>query len=355
MRFRRSKTDFLSPAQNFDWLMPVGWYYKTFTHPAMWHAAEPIIRKVAGLGEVCTRATRGIRTRLDARRVAVIGGGWAGIHAALAAAERGESIVLVDDQPALGGQLRYRKNADAVPADAIAKLRSAANVRILQDSYCFGMYEGNLLGVLQRNPHADAAERLIHLRAKRVVVATGAYETPLLFPNNDLAGVMLSTGVQRLLHLHGIVPGRRAVVVGSGRGAEEIAADLRAAGIEIVAVVRPEEVISARGSAQVAGIQTPTGNFTCDLIVVCGPRVPDAGLVAQAGGKLEWSDERGAFLPADLPPNVSVVGDAAGEMPAQRGPAALHATNGPSSASAPMSPARICATESPRVSIRSKL
>ena len=169
--------------------------------------------------------------------VAIIGGGWAGIHAALAIVERGDSIVLVDDQTALGGQLRYRKNADAVPADAIERLRSAANVAILQDSFCFGMYEGNLLGILQRNPHSDATERLVHLRAKRVVVATGTFETPFLFPNNDLPGVMLSTGVRRLLHLYGVVPGGRAVVLGSGVVAEEIAAELRAAGTEIAAVV----------------------------------------------------------------------------------------------------------------------
>jgi sarcosine oxidase, subunit alpha len=311
--FPSLETDFLSATQHFDRLMPVGWYYKTFTHPAMWHAVEPIIRKAAGLGEVLRTRPAEYEHEWMHTDVAIIGGGWAGIHAALAMAERGDAIVLVDDQSALGGQLRYRKNA-AVPTDAIAKLQGAANVRILHDSSCFGMYEGNLLGILQRDPHSDATERLVHLRAKRVVVATGTFETPILFPNNDLPGVMLSTGVRRLLHLHGVVPGGRAVVLGSGEVAEEIASEFRAAGVEVAAVVRPEEVISAHGSAQVSGIQTSNSNFTCDLVVVCGPHVPNAGLVAQAGGKLEWSNDRGAFLPGDLPPNVSVVGDAAGEM-----------------------------------------
>ncbi len=312
--FPSLETDFLSATQCFDRLMPVGWYYKTFTHPAMWHAAEPIIRKAAGLGEILPTRPAEYEHEWIHTDAAIIGGGWAGIHAALTMAEHGDAIVLVDDQTALGGQLRYGKSTDAVPADAIAKLQGAANVRILQDSSCFGMYEGNLLGILQRNPHSDANERLVHLRAKRVVVATGTFETPILFPNNDLPGVMLSTGVRRLLHLHGIVPGRRAVVLGGGAVAEEIASELRAAGVEIAAVVEPREVVSARGSAQVKGIQTSNGNFTCDLIVICGPHVPNAGLVAQAGGKLEWNNDRGAFLPADLPPNVSVAGDAAGEM-----------------------------------------
>ncbi len=74
-----------------------------------------------------------------------------------------------------------------------------------------------------------AVERLIHLRAKRVVVATGAYEVPFPFANNDLPGVMLSTAVQRLIHLHGIKPGNRAVVVASGSQGDEVAAELREA------------------------------------------------------------------------------------------------------------------------------
>jgi sarcosine oxidase subunit alpha len=312
--FPSLETDFLSASQHFDRLMPVGWYYKTFTHPAIWHAVEPIIRKAAGLGEILPTRPAEYEHEWIHTDTAIIGGGWAGIQAAAAAGECGDSVVLVDDQPVLGGQSRYRKNVGAPPADTIAKLQSAARVTILQDSSCFGMYEGGLLGILRRNPHSGATERLVHLRTKSIVVATGTYETPILFPNNDLPGVMLSTGVRRLLHLYGIVPGRRAVVLGSGTTVEEIASELRAAGVEIAAVVEPREVKSARGSARVTGIQTSSGNFVCDLIVVCGPHVPHAGLVAQAGGKLAWSDGHGAFLPADFPPNVSVVGSAAGEM-----------------------------------------
>ena len=309
-------TDFLSITQRFDWLMPVGWYYKTFTHPAMWHAAEPAIRKAAGLGEVCSTAQTEYEHAWMHADTAVIGGGWSGIHAAQAAAERGEEVVVIDDQPALGGQLRYRKRAGGIPGDLISQLEGASNVRILKHSYCFGLYEGNLLGVLQFNPHRSAAERLIHLRARQIVVATGAYETPLLFPNNDLAGVMLSTGVQRLLHLYGIAPGTRAVVVGAASAADEVCADLRAAETEIVATVEPGQIVSATGSGRVRGIRTQTGAFSCDIIVTCGPRVPDVGVVAQAGGKLEWSAPHQAFLPKVVPAHVSVVGEAAGDMPA---------------------------------------
>ena len=311
--FPSLETDWLSITQRLDWLMPVGWYYKTFTHRALWHAAEPIIRKVAGLGEVLTSENRSYEHSWMHCDRAVIGGGWAGIEAAQAAGARGEQVVLVDDQPALGGQSRYRKHAEKVSSDRIERLRALPNVRILLDSYCFGLYEGNLLGIVQRNPHPGAAERLVHLRAQHTTLASGTFETPLLFPNHDLPGIMLSTGVLRLVHLYGIAAGKRAVVVGARDAALETSAELREAGIEVVATVRADQITMATGSACVQGIQTEVGRFACDLVAVCGPQVPDVGLAAQAGGKLTWSAAHAAFLPTGLPAHVSLLGAAAGE------------------------------------------
>jgi len=306
--------DWLAAVQRFDRLMPVGWYYKAMTHKWSWHAAEPFIRKVAGLG-VAPDPGKGSKDYEHAwmhTEAAVIGGGRAGLQAALDLAMGGAQVVLIDDQPELGGHLRYRRRAGAVPAGTIAQLRSLPSVEIISRAHCFGLYEGNLLGVLQANPHAGAIERLIHLRAKRVIVATGAYEVPFTFQNNDLPGVMLSTAVQRFIHLHGIKPGASAVIVANGAQADEVADDLRGAGVELVTVLAPDEVIAALGSSHVTGIQTHTSRFACDLIVMCGQRVPDAGLLHQAGGKLVWNQERGAFVPVDLPANVSAAGEVTG-------------------------------------------
>jgi sarcosine oxidase, subunit alpha len=306
--------DWLSVVQRFDRFMPVGWYYKAMTHEWSWHAAEPYIRKVAGLG-VAPEPGEGSTTYEHAwmhADTAVIGGGPAGLAAAFELAESGTAVVLVDDQPELGGHLRYRRRAGSVPAAVIEKLRSMGSVEILSRAYCFGLYEGNLLGVLQANPHAGAIERLIHLRAKHVVVATGVYEVPFTFENNDLPGVMLSTAVQRLIHLHGIKPGERAVIVSASEQAGEVADDLREAGIELVGVVEPDDVVAAAGSSHVTGIRAQNSEFGCDLIVMCGQRVPDAGLLNQAGGKLVWNQDRGAFLPAHLPASVRAVGEVAG-------------------------------------------
>ena len=311
--FPSLELDFLSITQHLDWMMPVGWYYKTFTHPTMWHLAEPTIRKVAGLGKVLSSENREYEHTWMHADTAVVGGGWAGLQAALNAAGKGDPVVLVDDQSALGGQALYRKSAGEIPADLIQRVESHPNVYILRDSCCFGIYEDQLLGILQRHPHPGSHERLVHLRTRKVVVATGAYETPLVFPNNDLPGVMLSTGVLRLLHLYNVSAGKRAVIVGSSREAEELSLELSEAAIEVVVALPPEQVLSAIGSRCVRGIRTPAGDFACDLIVVCGPRVPDAGLSSQAGGSLAWSVIHGAFLPSSLPPQVSVVGEAAGD------------------------------------------
>ena len=334
--------DVLSAAQRFGWLMPVGFYYKAMTTARQWRLAEPLIRRVAGLGEVSHRPTA-VPDRYEhefARAdVAVIGGGPAGMLGAIAAASGGSQVVLVDDQPGLGGHLRYQRLADphwltagsagtgpgeSGPAAArrlSGRVSALPNIRVLTDASCFGLYEGGLLAIVQRSPlapgpatahPAPAHERLIHLRADRIVVATGGYEAPLLFENNDVPGVMLSSGVQRLLTLHGVRAGECAVVVSTEPGGGPVADDLRAAGVRVAGVVPPTAVRTVTGRMGVSGLKTTLGDFACDLVVVCGPWVPDAGLVAQAGGTLAWSGAQGAFVPADLPPGVTAIGGVTG-------------------------------------------
>jgi sarcosine oxidase, subunit alpha len=308
--------DFLSAAGAMSWAMPVGWYYKTFTNPTAWHLAEPFIRRAAGLGEVLPTTDCEYEHTWMHTHTAVVGGGRAGIAAALDAAEQGETVTLIDDQPVLGGGTRYDRSAGQLAADVLERLESHPSVTILKNSACFGLYEGCLLGALQRQPHAGAVERLIHVRSKRIVVATGQYEVPLLFENNDLPGVMLSSAALRLMCLYRIAPGKRAVVIGDGARAAEVASALADFGIDLVASLPHVDVIRAKGSKHVSSIQATSGTFACDLAVVCGPMVPDAGLVAQAGGKLTWQESAGAFIPADLPENVLVTGSAAGQAQA---------------------------------------
>lgn len=307
------ETDVLSLSQHFDFLMPAGWYYKVFRSRAMWHMVESPIRAVAGLGEApgVDDITGEYEHAWWHADVAVVGGGPSGMTAALDHASRGASVVLIDDQPSLGGHARYQTPAADVTG-LRERLLGEADVRVLSRSYCFGLFEGNLLGVLQPNPHGKVNERLIHLRAGHVVVATGVYESPLVFENNDLPGVMLSTAVQRLIRLHSLKPGDTAVVAGSGPRAESVAADLKSAGVRVAAVVDPSAIRSASGTQGVTGVNTDTGSIPCDLLVLCGPLVPDAGLLSQAGAKLVWNETSGAFLPTDLPASVSAAGSVTG-------------------------------------------
>jgi sarcosine oxidase, subunit alpha len=301
--------DWLSMVQHFDRLMPVGWYYKSLTHRWTWKAAEPFIRKIAGLGDPPPPGTdnRGYEHCYKHTEVAIVGGGPAGLERAVELGLRGEQVTLIDDQPALGGHLRYsRGSTDLV--ELVGKLQGLPSVEVLQGCSCFGVYEGNLLGIVRPKSHAGAAEQLFHLRAGRIVVATGAYEAPLLFRNNDLVGIMLSTAVERLIRVHGIKPGTMATVIGRGERAEEVSTSLREAQIPIAAIIPPAAVVAARGSHHVQGIQTRDRYFNCDLVVVCGHRVPDAGLLTQAGGRLKWDSARGAFIPVDLPPDVTAIG-----------------------------------------------
>ncbi len=322
--------DVLSLSQKFDWLMPVGWYYKTFTKRGSWKTVEPWIRKAAGLGEPpptmgeFSGKAPAYEHRYIHGDVAIVGGGPAGLAAALDVSRQGLRVVLIDDQMELGGHLRFTPSEAERRAGLVEQVRVDEKIEVLSRSHCFGLYEDQLLGVVQLPCEGRETESVAHVRANRVIIATGVFEAPLLFENNDLVGVMLSSGVERLIGLYGIVPGDRAVIIGDGQRAERIAALLRDAGSKVVATLRPAEVLSATGSGRVDGLRTAGGRVACDLVVVCGHRVPNAGLLHQAGAGLDWIDEKGAFVPTRLPPNVEAVGDVTGDnlVPAAAAPPA---------------------------------
>ncbi|MBI4563446.1 MAG: (2Fe-2S)-binding protein [Planctomycetes bacterium] len=320
--------DLMASTQLLGWAMPVGFYYKTFTRRWMWKLAEPLIRRVAGLGVIqgtpadAPPSYEHLHQRAD---VAVVGGGPAGLAAAAAAAGAGAQVVLIDDQTKLGGHLRFLRRIDEEISDLIdskeaikggrgnevagrleAAVREFPNVKVLNQATAFGLYEGRLLGILQDR-------RLIHLRAGKLIVATGTYEVPLVFENNDLPGVMLSSAVQRLINVHELKLGDAAAVVSHEEDGGAVAEDLRASGVRIAAVVPPSDVRRVKGRRRVRSLLTRRAEIACDLVVVRGPRVPDAALLSQAGAKLVWDDEAGAFLPASLPDFAAAAGRVTGD------------------------------------------
>jgi len=263
---------------------PVGFYYRTMIRPRrLWPLYEKVLRNLAGLGRV---PAKGGHARYDTEHrrvdVLVIGGGRSG-RAAAAAAEG--SVLLVDDRAA-----------------------HEAGYEVLAPATALAIYEGGLVPV-------DAGDTLYRIRADRIVVATGALEQPLVFPGNDLAGVMLPGAVRRLVDEWAVKPGTRAVVVATDERGRAVTEQLERAGVEIAAVSDKPSRLAAQGRrGRLVSVTLDGAAIPCDLLVMSGGRQPATSLLAQAGGRVEYEPRRAIFLPAELPAGVEVVGSAAGEL-----------------------------------------
>ena len=260
--------DLLSLLDKLHWLMPVGFYYKALHRPkALWLLARRLIRRVGGLGSIDIDATHD--TEYSSRNlhadVAVVGGGPAGMSAALSAAESGATVTLIDDQPTLGGHLRYNRQLRPHPnpppegegmlGELAEQVAQSANIQTLSNATVFGLYQDNLLAVL-------TDDGLVRLRAKQVILATGAQESPLLFENNDLPGIMLASAARRLMALYGVRPGRNAVVATETPEGYETALQLLDAGVRVAAVVdaSPSATGDAAESVRQRGVTVLTGH-----------------------------------------------------------------------------------------------
>jgi sarcosine oxidase subunit alpha len=320
--------DLAAPIGWLGRLFPAGFYYKMlFRSPTLWQRVwEPLLRRMAGLGEAPREAGPARYDKVYAHcDVAVVGAGPAGLMAALAAARSGARVILIEADRELGGSL-LRRPGQIEPGwaeRAAAELAAFPEVRMLTDTIVFGRYDGNYVMAAERG----ARDRLWHIRARRVVLATGAIERPPVFPGNDRPGVMLAGAVETYVNRYAVAPGRRAVLFVNNDDAYHVAAALKAAGVAVAAIVdpRPEPGDTARelvralaqgvplypGHAVVAtsgrhGLQQvtirsltdgATPRIDCDLLAVSAGWNPAVHLFAQAGGRLRYDDALAAFLP----------------------------------------------------------
>ncbi len=289
---------------------PVGFYYRTLIRPrAAWPLYEKFLRNAAGLGKLDPHSGHSRRYDTEHRRarVLVVGGGQAGRAAALAAATLGPGVVLVDE--------------DARLADL-----SLEGVEVLAPARALGIWEGGLVPV-------DAGTVLYRFRAERIVVATGATEQPVVFPGNDLVGVMLPEGVRRLIRDFSIKPGKRAVVIGTDDESLEVAQDLRETGVAVPRVLdlrelRPRELVAEGRKGRVRRLLLDGDPIDCDLLVASGGRQPAYSLLAQAGARVEYDEELGVFVPTELPAGVEAVGSVTGEGLSKVAPQPSYGGNG---------------------------
>ncbi|MBA2294672.1 MAG: (2Fe-2S)-binding protein [Actinobacteria bacterium] len=293
---------------------PPGFYYKTFIRPRrLWPLYEKVLRGAAGLGRLDPRGTPRPRIDVEHRHadVLVVGGGEAGLRTATDAASAGRHVILVEEGPEVGGALLADPDGHLRAAE-LKRRALAAGVELLAPAIAIGLFEYGFVPVACEN-------RLVRIRAEAVVVATGIVEQPLVFPGNDLVGVMLPDGVRRLVNRFSIKPAERAFVLTADDRGLAAAADLERAGVELVGLLDLREGqppnIEARGHKGRVEAVSVNGKLTrTDLVVMSGSPQPNYKLLAQAGARVEYDETRGIFIPTDLPASVTAVGGAAGEV-----------------------------------------
>ncbi len=326
--------DLMAVNQWFAPFLKAGFYYKTFMGPGRaWERVwEPLIRRAAGLGRAARAPDAdGYEHAHLHCDVLVVGAGPAGLAAADAARRSGARVVLAEQRPALGGALQAEADGLDAWVDGVAAGFDGEDARLLTRTTVTGYYDHDVLVAVERvadHLRAPAAhqprQRLWVIRARAVVLATGAHEQPLLFAHNDRPGVMLSGAVRHYLHRHAVVPGRRVVVATATDDGYRTALDLARAGVEVPAIVDARtQPGPAAAEAERAGIELLTGQVplravgkrrvrglevghhgdehpqlvTADAVAVSGGFAPALHLASQSGARPVFDPRIAAFVP----------------------------------------------------------
>jgi glycine cleavage system aminomethyltransferase T/NADPH-dependent 2,4-dienoyl-CoA reductase/sulfur reductase-like enzyme len=348
-----------------------GFYYKTFMGPVIgplkgtrfWMFCEHFIRRAAGLGRASFAKDTASYGRMNAFcDVLVIGSGHAGLKAAREAAGDGARVILLESDARLGGAARWSggriegMDASAWVDEALDGLRELPNVQFLPRTTAWGYYDGNTIAAVERvTDHkidarpGEPRQRHWVIRAAKVVIATGAFERPLVFAGNDKPGVVLASAAARYAAEWGVLVGKKIAIFTNNDSAYANAAALRDAGAKIEAIIDVRQeisaqarelaaaaggqlllghaVVSAEGFKKLAGIKVQrfdamtgrvsgeTVTIDVDALLVSGGWSPAIHLASQAAaGKAPWDERLQAFLPPPAAQNWTAVGDASGDF-----------------------------------------
>ncbi len=332
--------DMLSP------FLPVGFYYKAFHKPRwLFPFWENMIRKAAGLGVTNFNYPRITKRKLHSYcDLLVVGAGAAGLTAAFEAAKAGLQVILIDENKQAGGSLSYDRGGDKIGVEhldyLLKKIASLPNITLKMGTYAAGHYSDHLIPIV-------GADGITKVRAKAVIVATGAFEQPPVFRNNDLPGVMLGSAAQRLIHRYGVQPFDSGIVFTANDYGYRVALDLFDAGCKVVALVdlragsngglhaidlakrgvkiyaghcvyealATSDKSSVRGAVICAyddknNVALIENKFTieCDGIAMCAGWAPAAALLYQAGTAMQFNNVVQQFVPNRLPDGIFAAG-----------------------------------------------
>jgi len=340
--------DLMSFADYLDWAMPAGFYYRRFHKPyKLWPVVMRHIRKTAGIGKIDPLFQ--IKGRFEERYintdVCVVGGGPAGLSAALAASRQGMRVVLLEARPRMGGCFDYRIASHLSKSPLFKRARKLAravskesNIRVFPYTFMTGFYGNNIITAIQKRMDMEPFdERYIEIRTRAAVVATGCIERPLIFDNNDRPQIMQISCALRLAHTYGILPGKDAVFSVEHDLGLEAAIDLDALGVNIICIAdsrhdgqNPELVAGlekrgipllrgwvvskAHGTRRIKRVRISTLEGTrhrdleCDLLVASAGLTPVTGPLNLLGTKMVYDFHTGYYLPKDNPPGIFSAG-----------------------------------------------
>jgi sarcosine oxidase subunit alpha len=338
-------------------LWAAGFYNKTFIWPS-WHAYEGLIRRMAGLGYAprLPDPDRYENTHLHCD-VLVIGGGHSGLQAARVFGRAGARVVLVEQDPQLGGARAWQPATPEVQGsgeeadETVQRLTQLPNVRLLTRTTATGFYDHQVVTLLERVPpdtDGGLRERYWIVRADKVVLATGTIEQPLIFAHNDRPGIILARAAREYLHRFGVSVGTQILIATNNDSAYALAADLKQSSIPVLGIADsrhqvPQALraamqllnvplfsgsipIDTKGFSALSSVRlgrlsrdgayiTSSHSVECDALAVSGGFNPALALYAQAGGRLIYDEASGALLPRAPVACVEISGSASESLP----------------------------------------